>query len=285
MRRTLTSAPRWAVAVLAVAILVLVALTALGSRGLPGTETRPPPFLVDFDLLVVMRVMVGILAGLAALLLILLLLPGGPPIKLSPRTRTSPMRMLVGMVLILAVLLLLQPFFNRTEQEPEPLGAADNTWESGSPGTQQSGSRWGLLVLGGAVLLVVVGIAAASRSAPAEEPEDLPGEASASLTGVIDTVLAELEESTDPRKVVIGAYVRMERALTAAGLPRSRSEAPLEYLARALRRLDVSRPAVGRLTRLFELARFSHHEILPDMSRDAISALVDIRTELSGVVS
>jgi len=72
VRRRLTPAPKWAAAVLAIAVMVLVALAALGARGLPGSETRPPPFPVDVDLLVVFRIMMGIVAGLMALLMILL---------------------------------------------------------------------------------------------------------------------------------------------------------------------------------------------------------------------
>jgi hypothetical protein len=271
-------------AILAVAVLVLVTLAALGARGLPGSETRPPPFLLDIDVLTVARIMLGILAGLAALLLILLLLPGGPPIKLPERKKSSPMKLLAGIVMLFAVLLVLQPFVSQIEQEPESTRIGDATTRTETSRRQPSGSRWGLIILGGAVLLVVWGVAAATRPA-AEQGETAELPAPAMVAGVIDSVLAELEESSDPRKVVIGAYARMERVLTVAGLPRRVSEAPHEYLARSLRRLQVSRPAISRLTRLFEVARFSHHEILPDMGRQASAALSDIRNELSGVMS
>jgi hypothetical protein len=131
---------------------------------------------------------------------------------------------------------------------------------------------------------VVFGVAAATR--PSEEPEEIVETAApALLADTIDLVLAELEESTDPREVVIGAYARMERALKAAGLPRHPSEAPLEYLARSLRRLQVSRLAITRLTTLFEIARFSDHDIHLYMGKEAIAALSDIRGELDGVAT
>jgi hypothetical protein len=57
----------------------------------------------------------------------------------------------------------------------------------------------------------------------------------------------------------------MERALAAAGIPRHRAEAPLEYMERALLTLDTSAEAVRRLTDLFALARFSQHEPDPSM--------------------
>lgn len=284
LRRRLTSVPRWAAAVLGVAVVVLVTLTALGARGLPGFETRPPPFLINIDLTLILRVVLGTLAGLGFLLFILLLLPGGPPVELPERQKVSPLKLLAGIVLFIAIVMLLQPSVGPTGQEPESFETGDITAELEPSRSPQAGSRWGLIILGGAVLLLVVGVGAVARPA-SQEPETAQPDPPELVTGIIDTVLAELEESTDPRRVVIGAYARMERTLTAAGLPRRDSEAPLEYLARSLRRLHVSRPAVSRLTQLFEIARFSRHEILPDMGLEAVAALTDIRNELSGVAS
>ena len=282
VRRRLAPAPKWAAAVLAAAVLVLVALAALGARGLPGRETRPPPFLIDIDLLVVFRLTMGIFAGLVALLLILLLLPGGPPIKLPERRKSSPIKLLAGIVLVFAILMIIQTFGGQSEEEAETQSTGTSTSEIEPIRLQQSGSRWGLIILGGAVVLVVLGVAAATR--PVVEPEEVPeSEAPAQLAGVIDAVLKELEDSSEPREVVIGAYARMERALTDTGLPRHVSEAPLEYLARGLRRLQVTRPAIIRLTALFELARFSDHDINPEMGNEAMAALSAIRSELSGV--
>jgi hypothetical protein len=72
----------------------------------------------------------------------------------------------------------------------------------------------------------------------------------------------------------------MERALAVAGIPRRPSEAPFEYLERALTALDASSRAVRRLTDLFERAKFSHHDPDPAMRDEAIDALVAVRDEL-----
>ena len=72
----------------------------------------------------------------------------------------------------------------------------------------------------------------------------------------------------------------MEWTLGAAGIPRRASEAPLEYLARALSELDASGPAVRRLTDLFEWAKFSQHEPDESMRDDAIAALEAVRDDL-----
>ena len=100
------------------------------------------------------------------------------------------------------------------------------------------------------------------------------------LADVLDETLDDLRAETDPRRAVIAAYARMERALAAYGLPRSPSEAPEEYLQRILADLDVSRHATSRLTALFERARFSSHDVGPEMKQDAITALEAVREEL-----
>ena len=79
---------------------------------------------------------------------------------------------------------------------------------------------------------------------------------------------------------MIGAYARMERTLAARGFPREESEAPDEYLARILAVVGASGHSVRRLTRLFERARFSEHEIDPGMKEDAIDSLSGLRAEL-----
>ena len=72
----------------------------------------------------------------------------------------------------------------------------------------------------------------------------------------------------------------MERLLGAHGLPRQPAEAPFEWLARVLAELQASPASVVELTTLFERAKFSHHEIGPDLKDEAIDALVTVRDEL-----
>ena len=62
------------------------------------------------------------------------------------------------------------------------------------------------------------------------------------LADVLDETLDDLRAEADPRRAVIAAYARMERALAAYGLPRSPAEAPDEYLQRILADLDGEPP-------------------------------------------
>jgi hypothetical protein len=100
------------------------------------------------------------------------------------------------------------------------------------------------------------------------------------LSEALGETLDELRAEPDPRKAVIGAYARMERALAACGMPRESFEAPLEYLVRVLDFVQASAHSVRRLTQLFERARFSPHEIDSRMKEDAIDALAGLRAEL-----
>ena len=100
------------------------------------------------------------------------------------------------------------------------------------------------------------------------------------LTELLDETLDDLRGERDPRRAVIAAYARMERALAAYGLPRAPSEAPGEYLQRIFADLEVSRRAVSRLTALFAWAKFSGHDVAPEMKHDAIEALETVRNEL-----
>ena len=97
---------------------------------------------------------------------------------------------------------------------------------------------------------------------------------------VLSETLEDLEREPDPRKAVIGAYAKMERTLAAKGFPREESEAPDEYLGRILAVVGASGHSVRRLTRLFERARFSEHEIDSGMKEDAIDSLTGLRAEL-----
>jgi uncharacterized protein DUF4129 len=132
----------------------------------------------------------------------------------------------------------------------------------------------GSLVL--AVALVVAGVLRRDRKARRRSPEAI----AAQLSNVLDDTLDDLRAERDPRRAVIAAYARMERALAWFGLPRSVYEAPLEYLARILAELHASQESIRRLTELFERAKFSAHSIGPRLKDDAIEALVAVRDEL-----
>jgi hypothetical protein len=96
----------------------------------------------------------------------------------------------------------------------------------------------------------------------------------------IDDAIDDLEAEPDARRAVIAAYARMEAVLGRHGLRRRPSDTPVEYLRRVLLGLTSQDDAVQRLTKLFEEAKFSRHEIDASMKQEAITALKTIRDDL-----
>lgn len=135
-----------------------------------------------------------------------------------------------------------------------------------------------LVVLGLAGIGVAAALLAVRRRAGALDADaDYVAE---TLADVLDETLDDLRAETDPRRAVIAAYARLERALSAHGLPRRRAETQQEYVARILDHLDVDRRSVRRLTDLFTRAKFSQHDVDVGMKEEAIAALEQVRDEL-----
>jgi hypothetical protein len=113
------------------------------------------------------------------------------------------------------------------------------------------------------------------RTVPVALPE--PPE---SRAVILDEGLGALLAEADPRRAVIAAYVAMERAMARQGWARRVYEAPKEYLARVL---DVAPERAGdldRLVRLYEVARFSEHEVTAPMRDVAVAAVRGLRADL-----
>lgn len=160
---------------------------------------------------------------------------------------------------------------------------------AGSPAHAQFEPRfeWLVLWLFVAALVVTALVLFVTRhrrpnglAATAAEPE-VSEELAVSIGDAID----DLEAEPDARRAVIAAYARMEAVLARRGMRRRPNETPVEYLRRILLGLTTRADAVGRLTDLFELAKFSTHEIGTEMKLEAIGALREIRDDLRPVVA
>jgi hypothetical protein len=100
------------------------------------------------------------------------------------------------------------------------------------------------------------------------------------VAALVDESIDDLRSENDPRRAVIAAYARMERGLGRAGLARKPFEAPLEYLQRVLLDLQAGAQPVGRLTDLFERAKFSRDDVSADAKDEAIECLIAVRGDL-----
>ena len=100
------------------------------------------------------------------------------------------------------------------------------------------------------------------------------------LSEAVQEGLDDLASEPDPRRAIIRCYRRFERVAAHARVIRAPWQTPHEFMRETLRRLTVPPIAVDRLTRLFELARFSTHPLGAPERDSARACLEDIRAEL-----
>jgi Domain of unknown function (DUF4129) len=162
-----------------------------------------------------------------------------------------------------------------TARPPSPPPAAERVTRSAAFGVVVT-VVLGVLLL--AILLLMLSVLRRERGLRADlyDPET-----TALLEGV-DAGIGDLANIEDPRAAVIACYARLEAALGSTGLARRPSEAPLEFLERVLIERRVLEASAGRLTALFERARFSPHEIDEAMRSDATAALRDAGDQIRG---
>jgi uncharacterized protein DUF4129 len=263
--------------------LALVGLAA-GERwrGGDGPAEGSVPVLVIDAMLVV-----GAILGAVTMVLFALVYGGSyGSVALERRRRSSTMRVLTSVAIVIVAIFAVvairkawsDRFGDRRAQTEQVQPGAREEAQSGESGERTLDWRF----VGGAFVVALIGSAYAARllmrNAYDPGPTDDPAEA---VAAILDDTLEDLRSERDPRRAVVAAYSRMERALAAHGLPRQRSEAPAEYLERVLEELSASASSASRLTRLFEWARFSDHPVEPGMKEEAIQALEAVRDELT----
>ena len=162
-----------------------------------------------------------------------------------------------------------------------PLAALVNLGKGTKESNVASTFDWGPVIVVGSITLVVIAAlgfwALQHRRQRTAAKTAIPG---AAFAAAVERTIADLRAESDPRRAVIAAYAQMEQALGLAGLPRVPSEAPREYLGRVLPQVGAGADSVGRLTSLFERAKFSPHAIDETMKEEAISALESLRDDL-----
>jgi Domain of unknown function (DUF4129) len=184
---------------------------------------------------------------------------------------------------IVSVLLLRSGWLRSHGHEiKNPLQALINVGQSQNELNVASTFDWGPVIVVGSISLVVIAAlgfwALQHRRERTAAKQAIP--AAAEFAAAVERTIADLRAEPDPRRAVIAAYAQMEQALGLAGLPRELSEAPREYLGRVLPQVGAGADSVGRLTSLFERAKFSPHAIDETMKEEAISALESLRDDL-----
>ncbi|TMK78897.1 MAG: DUF4129 domain-containing protein [Actinobacteria bacterium] len=265
-------------------LLALVGVVAVAAAGGgPGLGTsapggHPPTLIADY---------IGTLALLfvpagAILIVWMTFMRKSYEVRTGTKLKLGRLYFIVFALLVAALLFSATHFGWRSRSKDipriNPLGGLAKNRPT-RPGQYQPHFQWfpvfiiGSLVLGFGGTAGVLALRRRRHGLP-------PMSVEVAVAQALGETLDDLRNEPDPRKAVIGAYARMERALAARGVPRQAFEAPLEYLVRVLDFVQASGHSVRRLTQLFERARFSPHEIDAGMKEDAIAALSGLRAEL-----
>jgi hypothetical protein len=276
-------------ALLSLALLALLALVAVASRGdrplsgESGSEREPSNLFWDY--------LVSVSLGVAVVgvgVCLWLMLARGERTPAVDKTQRNILGLLILAALVVGFIIganRVRDLAGDDAAVPEislPPGPDPNLR---APSDEERSVRpVGILVPLVAGLLVVAYFTARRRYRR-RKPELLTdAELADELAALLDDTLDDLRAEPDPRRAVIAAYARMERALAAYGFPRRSFEAPLEYLDRIAAPLHELQPSARRLvfelTHLFERAKFSSHAIDVDMKDDAIATLAALRDEL-----
>jgi Domain of unknown function (DUF4129) len=83
-----------------------------------------------------------------------------------------------------------------------------------------------------------------------------------------------------PRNAIVECWLRLEKAVVAAGVRQDPADTSSEFTVRVLTTLHVDEVAIERLAALYREARFSDHPMGEDARRAAIDALDDIHDGL-----
>ncbi|HEY3050798.1 MAG TPA: DUF4129 domain-containing protein [Gaiellaceae bacterium] len=280
--------PSWRGVLPIVGLLGMLAVVAVAAAGHApaGGASRPStstPRLVQDYIATIALIMLPVGAGLIFWAALLRRAYADVPLKTSP---LYPGQVMPRPIVWVTVFFLALAIGIRYGHHDNSKGGASPAAGAGAGGKTKRPTqpyephfRWlPIFVIGSLVVGIGGAMALLALRRRREEEERAP--VRETLAQVLSETLDDLIRERDPRKAVIGAYAKMERTLAARGFPRRESEAPLEYLGRILGIVGGSGHSARRLTRLFERARFSPHEIDQKMKEDAIDSLIGLRAEL-----
>ena len=269
-------------------VALLLVIVAAASRTQLFHESEPPVtpglsrLLVDFTLYLFIA-----FEAVIGLLVIWALWPreeyGMPEIKRPPwwhlLIQYAGLAVVFGIGVLLAARLRQRFLGDQAAQAGAGAGRPNPvTTGLGVPNTPP-GFDWlacGLVLL----LLAVVALVAWQRLRRRQVRRREERQIQQALAEVVADALDDLRADADPRRAVIQAYARMERVLALHQFARRRHETPIEYLARVLAELDIREPAIRRLTELYQLAKFSRHQVDEGMRAEALEALAAVRQDL-----
>ena len=156
------------------------------------------------------------------------------------------------------------------------------------PGVVNGGGWPAFLTGSGLAIAAIIGLELRGRSGrrvglrPVGGPPALDLADERALAGqAVDASLGALLAEPDPRRAVVLAYARMEQWLAHSGYGRHPWEAPFEHLDRVVAGLGATAAVGATLAGLYERAKFDNRPCGPEMKREAIAALTELREDLA----
>lgn len=273
--------------VLAATVLVGLLLAVAGTMP-PATDAEGVPARLVVDLPRWLSVPFLILMSLVALYILLLMIPG---MRVRPKKQADQQGSLARMALLL---LLLAPVWAGLKDQipldlggllgglgnrlPSPAGAGADAPPAVHSAVVEGILETLLLALG----LIGFGVVAWLYLAilPERGRATLPPVTSDELHNAVEDSLDDLRSLPDARLAIIRCYDRFERVLAGADVRRPLWQTATEFMRTALAHPWMPADAVRELTALFEVARFSRHEIGPAHRERAWRALMAVKTAL-----
>jgi hypothetical protein len=272
---------------LVLGLVAVVALASGGGRAGGGATAPREPSPLFWDYLFTLTILVAIASGSLSIFLM------KQQLGMKTKTGRKGYHLILFVFLaslVLGVFLASRVFHGDPDRARE---AVEGLRGSGQPRAAKERDPdditpsflWAPAIAIGAIGVVAAAYLRAQRRVRRRDASEASDEALADeLAALLDATLDDLRAEPDPRRAVIAAYARMERALAAYGLPRHAFEAPLEFLERLSPELTERHPAglrlVFELTHLFERAKFSDHAVDEEMKADAIASLEALRDDL-----
>lgn len=143
----------------------------------------------------------------------------------------------------------------------------------------------------GIFLLIIISIVAVtffvyqrfepfSLSASDEEDEDEGEEIESDISSTVDKAISELHEGKDIESTIMRCYQRMCLILEEEGAENEEFMTPREFEKSATENLAVPTSKVSDIREIFEMAKYSSHQLDEEMKERVVKDLRDLRNEL-----
>jgi Domain of unknown function (DUF4129) len=275
-----------------VAVAVLVGMAVRPGGGGTGVAVPEEPLLVSIQTLLWLIIAADVLITVTIVDALLTDRRSLPERAQRPWTVTLASYLVALVPTVLALVLILRAPRNNVSGllsllSAAAVGGGGRAGSTSALSGSGAGGQATWLGLAFALLIVILFLTWLFWPAPRRHPARVSARPPAedTVSAAVEVSLEALHAIPDPRQAIIAAYSSMDRSMSRAGWPRRFSEAPVEFVTRVLTALVGMSGDLRRLTELFEIAKFSDHEVDEGMRADAIGALSGIRERLNAATA